>query len=266
MALQIGACDPWETRLCCDVDQVDADDVAFWTRVASNILWAMSGRRFGPCPITVRPCRKSCMDSYPYPMQWGYAAGPWIPYIGRDGLWRNASVCGCATDCSCTELCEVQLPGPVYEITEVTLDGVVLPAEAYRVDAPNMLVRTDGDCWPDCQDMAANPGEENTFTVAYQIGLPLDEAAIAAVSELTCHLIKGCQPGTCGCKTNRNLTRVTRQGVELELPDPGVIYAQGRTGLPLVDLWLAAVNPYRLTSASRVLSPDYKLPRVQQWP
>lgn len=275
MALQIGPCEPWPTELCCDIpDGVDEEDVARWTAVASQILWALSGRRWGPCPVTVRPCRRSCVDTDFFSFQTGTGTGPWIPYIGTDGIWRNASVCGCKSDCSCSELCEVYLPGPVYDVVSVNVDGVDLVAPDpengvdgdFRVDAPGRLVRTDGECWPSCQDMAAPPGADGTFTVTYRWGLPLDEAAIAAVSELVCHYLRGCAPGSCGCKVNRNLTRVVRQGMEMEMPDPTLMYSEGRTGLPLVDLWLVAVNPYRLTSPSRAYSPDYRRPRVQQWP
>jgi hypothetical protein len=62
------------------------------------------------------------------------------------------------------------------------------------------------------------------------------------------------------------MTRLSRQGVDYEWADPTLIYSEGRTGLPLADLWLATVNPYRLTSPSRVYSPDFKRPRVTQWP
>jgi hypothetical protein len=154
----------------------------------------------------------------------------------------------------------------VYDIVSVDVGGTVLLPEAYRVDAPGLLVRTDGGCWPDCQDMAAAPGEPDTFTVTYRVGLEIDEAAEAAVSDLTCHYLRGCSPGSCGCKSNRNLTRISRQGMEMEIPDATLIYSQGRTGLPLVDLWLAVVNPGRLQNAGRVYSPDYKTPRTQQWP
>ncbi|MCX4550609.1 MULTISPECIES: hypothetical protein [unclassified Streptomyces] len=160
----------------------------------------------------------------------------------------------------------MRLEGPVYDIVSVDVDGEVLVPEAYRIDAPGMLVRTDGECWPDCQDMAAPSGTEGTFTVEYRIGLPLDDAAVAAVSELTCHFLKGCSPGACGCKTNRNVTRMVRQGVEMEMPDPTLIFAEGRTGLPIVDLWLAVVNPYRMTSPSRAYSPDFKRARTTTWP
>lgn len=268
MPLQTGPCDAWPTKLCCDVEGREPEEIERWTLVASQILFALSGRRIGPCPVTVRPCRRACLESTPFiSFQAGVSTGPWIPYIGTDGLWRNASVCGCKSDCSCGELCEVYLPGPVYDVVEVNVDGQVLPPGSYRVDAPGWLVRTDGGCWPDCQDMAAAPGQPGTFTVTYRWGLPVDEAAIAAVSELTCHLLKGCGgSGSCGCNANRNITRLTRQGVEMEMADPTVIYSEGRTGLPLVDMWLVIVNPYRLTSPSRVYSPDFKYPRVQQWP
>ncbi|MEV6738730.1 hypothetical protein AB0N14_18065 [Streptomyces sp. NPDC051104] len=267
MPLQTGPCQAWPTELCCDTEGKEPEEIERWTLIASQILWALSGRRYGPCPVTVRPCRRACLESSPVSFQAGVGTGPWIPYIGWDGLWRNASVCGCKSDCSCSELCEVLLETPVYDVVSVNIDGQDLPPTAYRVDAPGRLVRTDGQCWPDCQDMAAAPGRPNTFTVTYRWGLELDAAAVAAVSELTCHLMKGCGSGSCGCKaTPRAATRFIRQGVELDFGDPTLIYKEGRTGLPLVDLWLSAVNPYGLTSPSRVYSPDFKRPRVQQWP
>ncbi|MBC9729260.1 hypothetical protein [Streptomyces sp. TRM68367] len=268
--LHPGPCGPWpfEPSCCSSADDADQAEIDRWRSVATTILFNLSGRRWGPsCPYTVRPCRRSCLESSPVSFQAGASTGGWIPYIGTDGAWRNASVCGCKSDCSCGELCEVRLEGPVHDIMAVELDGQTLPADAYRVDAGGLLVRTDGGCWPDCQDMAAPCGEPGTFCVTYRIGMPLDEAAIAAFSELVCHYLKGCGGG-CGCKasSNKNLTRVQRQGVELEFADPTLLYSEMRTGLPLVDAWLVSVNPYRQTSPSRVYSPDFKRPRFQVWP
>ncbi|MEZ0073623.1 hypothetical protein [Planotetraspora sp. GP83] len=273
MSLHPGPCAPWPVDLCCELpDDLDPAIVERWQKVATQVLWALSGRRWGPsCPVTVRPCRRSCLEGpgLPITVRWG-TAGPWVPYIGFDGLWRNASVCGCGSDCSCGQLCEVRLQGPVHDIVSVTVDGQELVPEAYRVDSPALLVRTDGDCWPRCQDMAAPCTEPGTFCVTYRTGLPLDEAAVAAVSELTCQLVLAClPPGTKGCGTCRlpgNVTRVIRQGVQVDMADPTTIFAEGRTGLPLVDLWLQATNPDRLHSASRVLSPDVRPPRVTIWP
>ncbi|MFE4329617.1 hypothetical protein ACFRQM_09195 [Streptomyces sp. NPDC056831] len=265
-------CAPWPVELCCDVpEDTPEDQVQRWALVASQILWALSGRRWGPsCPVTVRPCRKACLDSYPLSFPAGVqSTGGWIPYLGADGQWRNASVCGCTSSCSCGELCEIRLDGPVYDILSIQDGEEVLVPEAYRVDSPNMLVRTDGECWVTCQDMAAPCGTPGTLCVTYRTGLPLDAAAIAAVSELTCHLLKGCTGGggSCGCKANPHITKMTRQGVQWEKADPTLIYSEGRTGLPVADAWLFAVNPYRQASASRVYSPDFRRPRVvRQWP
>jgi hypothetical protein len=270
MPLQVGPCEPWPVELCCQLpDDLDPAVVERWRRVASQILWALGGRRHGPCPVTVRPCRRSCLEQAGVVARWG-AAGPWVPYIGVDGQWYNASVCGCSDGCSCSQLCEAYLAGPVHDVVEVVVDGQVLPAGAYRVDAPGRLVRVDGGCWPDCSDMAAACGQPGTWCVTYRRGLPLDDAAIAAVSELTCQLVLAClPPGTKGCDTCRlpgNVTRVIRKGVQVDLADPTRIFSEGRTGLPLVDLWIRTVNPGGLTSPSRVYSPDFRRPRVQQWP
>lgn len=266
MPLANDVCDPWPVDLtCCDLpEDTPQETIDRWQMVASITLFRLSGRRLGPsCPVKVRPCRRQCMGDYPFAVNW-YSGFPWVPYIGSDGLWRNASVCGCTGDCACGELCEIRLDGPVYDVVSVQDGPVELPDTAYRVDGSGTLLRTDGNCWPDCQDMAAAEGEENTLTVTYRTGLPLDEAAKAAVSALTCHLIKGCGTGTgsCGCKPNRNMTRVSRQGVDLQFADPTLIYSEGRTGIAEVDLWLTTVNPYRQTSPSRAYSPDFKRPRV----
>ncbi|MGW4731840.1 hypothetical protein ACWEQC_22200 [Streptomyces shenzhenensis] len=271
MTLQVGPCEPWPVDLCCDVDDHDPADVERWTRVASTILWHLSGMRYGPCPVTVRPCSRSCLETTgPISFQavTGASTGGWVPYIGADGVWRNASLCGCKSSCSCGELSELYLPGPVYDVVEVNDGGTILtPGLEYRVDAPGRLVRLGGQHWPTCQEMAEPPGAPGTLTVTYRWGLPLDDAATAAVSELVCHLLKGCGGGgSCGCKANRNVTRVLRQGVEMDRQDVTLLYAEGLTGLPLVDMWVMAVNPYKLRSPSRVFSPDFQRPRVTTWP
>ncbi|MFF4292086.1 hypothetical protein ACFY0N_00345 [Streptomyces vinaceus] len=265
--LQPDVCSPWPTELCCDVTDVDPDLVTRMTAVASQILFRLSGRRWGPsCPVTVRPCRKTCLDEWPRSWFSWNSGSPWIPYMGEDGLWRNASVCGCSGDCSCGELCELYLPGPVYDVVSVQEGAVTLPAEAYRVDGSGTLLRTDGGCWETCQDLAADVGEENTLAVTYRTGLQLDESAIMAVSELVCHLLKSCGGSSCGCKIGRNVTNLTRQGVTMDMADPTTLFEEGRTGLPITDMWLMATNPYRMTSASRVYSPDFKRPRIQRTP
>lgn len=272
MSLQVGPCAPWPVELCCDTDGYEAEDVERWTRVASTILFHLSGMRYGPCPVTVRPCGRSCLETagpLSFQASVGASTGGWVPYIGADGVWRNASLCGCKSTCSCGELSELYLPGPVYDVQEVNEGGQVLvPGVEYRVDAPGRLVRLGGQRWPTCQDMAAPEGDPNTLTVTYRWGLELDAAAIAAVSALVCHLLRGCSGsgGSCGCKANPRITKITRQGVDMERQDLTLLYAEGLTGIPEVDMWLMATNPFRLRSPSRVYSPDHRRPRVTTWP
>lgn len=70
---------------------------------------------------------------------WGGVLNPYI----LDGTWFNGDACGqsCIKDCSCTEICEVTLPGPVDSIVSVKLDGVTLGPDEYRVDNYRKLVR-----------------------------------------------------------------------------------------------------------------------------
>lgn len=270
-----GPCEPWpfDPECCPAADTATPERILKARNVATQILWALSGRRYGPmCPVTVRPCKKTCAEDAGILGAYaatgvGYGQSPYIPYKGVDGLWRNASLCGCTGDCSCSELCEIYLPGPIYDIVEVNEGGVILPAGAYRVDNGNTLVRTDGNCWPDCQDMAEPPGAANTLAVTYRVGIPLDALALDAMDAMTCHLLNQCTgAGACSCKLPSNVTRQTRQGVEQTFADPTEMLAGGLTGIAAVDRWLLVVNPYRQYTPSRVYSPDFKTPRITTRP
>lgn len=246
-------CAPWEVDLdCCDLpDGTDPALIAKWQAVASEILWAASGRRYGTCEVTVRPCLRRC----------GGGSGLPVPYKDASGAWFNFNACGCPSDCSCVELCEVVLAGPVAEVVEVTIDGVALNATAYRLDLVGgqyRLLRTDGSCWPDCQDITADCDEVGSFCVTYEQGIALDELAIAAASELTCELTKACIPGCKTCRLPKNVSSVVRRGVSIvfDTDSSGWLHS-----LPAISAFLNAVNPAKLTSASSVWSPDISNPR-----
>lgn len=248
-----GPCESWPfDELCCDLpDDTDPAVIARWQAVATNILWTAGGRRHGPCPITVRPCLRSCDG--------GFGAGPWK---GADGEWRN-SFCGCPGDCSCESLCIVVLDGIVSEIVSVTIDGIELDPDSYRLDIVNggyQLLRTNGLCWPECQMMTADCNEPGSFCVTYMRGLPLDELAIAAVSDLTCQLVRGCLGLPCALP--KNVTAITRRGVSIS-------FDQSRWWLftlPQVANWLNAVNPRGWTSGADIWTPDIQSQRVMTTP
>lgn len=260
---------PINTNCCSDWDSFSPELQADATAWATGILWALTGRRFGSCPIIVRPCSGGCHNggymTWPVGLDGngGASGASWIPFIDGAGVWRN---CACIGGCSCKARCEVWLPGPVDTVTDVRVDGVVIPPTAYRIDNNNILVREDGECWPECQDFnlsGVDPDTEGTFVVSYTRGTPVPPAGQIAAGLLACDFAKSC---TTGCKLPGNLASLTRQGVEVTVADPTDELNAGLTGIPQVDQWIRSVNPARLPGRMRVYSPDLVPPRVVRAP
>jgi hypothetical protein len=187
-----------------------------------------------------------------FPVTPGYASpasgGPYL----FGGRWYNA---GCATACCGSDACAIVLRGPVYAVDEVLVGEDVIPASAYRVDVANgtyLLVRIDGGCWPTCQSVAAEPGEEGSFVIAYEIGEQIPQVLAIAAGALACEYGKYLTGGACSLPAK--MTRLSRQGVEVEVatPDPAV----GTSGIKLVDDVVAMLNPSGRKSPPRVMSPD----------
>jgi hypothetical protein len=183
--------------------------------------------------------------------------GSWWPYVDSTGTWRN---CACTGACSCQARCQVWLPGPVATIAEVRVDGIIIDPGSYRVDNGSILVRTDGECWPECQDLnLSGPDQESTFFVTYERGEPVPLGGELAAGILACSFAKDCQTG---CGLPGNLSSLSRQGVEISFVDVTSQIGAGLTGVPQVDTWLRAVNPGRRTQRAKVYSPDVKQPRT----
>ena len=254
-----------ETACCPDWDTMDANTRSVATAWATYILWALTGRQYGPCSLTIRPCGPKCAGPIGYlafPVNSGGVSGgttPWmIPWIDN-GIWRN---CGCTGGCSCSARCEVALPGPVAVIDVVKVDGVVLDPSAYRLDVLKgipVLVRTDGECWPECQDMTLGEDEVGAFAITYQRGTPVPRAGQIAAGLLACEFAKACVGAD--CILPQNLASLSRNGVEVSLADPETLIDAGLTGIANVDLWIRSVNPTRRAARSRVFSPDLAGPR-----
>ncbi|WP_166905919.1 hypothetical protein [Mycobacterium sp. DL440] len=206
--------------------------------IAVQVLWALSGRQFGVCETTVRPCPD-------YAQGFGY--GPFILTLDL-GHWSNWP-CGCVGSCSVSGPRVVHLPGPVAAIMSVTVDGAVLDESDYQLEG-NALYRKGGQ-WPR-QDLGSPLGEPGTWSVTYGLGIPVP----AGVDKLTGQLAREFLNAACGdedeCRLPRTLVSTTRRGVT-NVFDSSKILAAGKTGLTEVDLWLAAVNPNRLMAAPEVL-------------
>lgn len=228
-------------------------DSALW--LASTYLWAATGRQYGPCPVTVRPSQggRSELAYQEFAVAPGHGGigvpgGPFL-FAGR---WFNA---GCATACCGSSACAVVLRGPVASVDEVTVDEEVIPASAYRVDITGgawLLVRVDGECWPACQNFTADEGEVGSFTVTYALGRTLPEALAIATAMLACEFGKSITGGACALPAK--MTRLSRQGVEIELEPPEP--AEGKTGIRFVDDVIAMLNPSKRRSPPLLLSLD----------
>lgn len=219
-------------------------------------MWAATGRRYGLCEQVVRPCGRTSGE--PHMAGWYWSEGTWMPYI-FNGVWRNCAGCsnsfGC---CSCEPTCQVWLPGPVHSIpaTGISQDGEVVPVDAWRVDNGQWLVRTDGDCWPQCQDYnEAADSTENTFQVTYWKGLEVPNVILRAAGELACEYAKSCIGAP--CRLPQRMTSISRQGISVSLADVDMLLEKGLTGIITVDQVIRSVNPYGLVSKMGIASPDW---------
>ena len=223
-------------------------------------LQSLSGYRLAICPVTVRPCSAGCIDlarTWQVAPVWG--GGTFTPTINSSGMWVNS--CGCRpNDCSCTAIPQARLIGPVGGIVSVLLNGAVLDPSAYRVDNGVWLVRTDGEPWPSCQDMVADPNtpDSNTFAVTYYMGFAPDPISSYAAGLLAVEYAKNCMGDT--CRLPANITGITRQGVAMDVQ--AGLWPNGFTGIEEVDAWIFQVNPHNLKQPTTIASPDYRPGRM----
>jgi hypothetical protein len=255
-------CD-WPVDPACFTEEWDALDDTVKARsvdLASATLRRLTGYRVGGCPITVRPCKQGCRDlaypSYYDMLAYGTGLSFW-PHIGADGLWVNS--CGCATDCSCSVLCEIELPPPVGPVIQVRLDGGIMVDTQYRVDGNRLVWIGDqtGCPWPACQDLSQPDTEPDTFSVTYLNAYPVDTIGAYAAGVLAMEFAKACTGKK--CRLPANVTAVTRQGVSFEIAAGS--FPGGMTGIREVDTFIGLWNP-RGIQPPQVWSPDMRVPRV----
>lgn len=242
-----------DTACCSTWSDYSADLQTAAAEFGALFVWAATGRRYGLCERTVRPCGRSC-GSCGGGAGWYWSDGTWVPYI-FNGVWRNCyGGCG-AGWCTCEPWCQVYLPTPVASIpaTGVSQDGEIVPVDAWRVDNGQWLVRTDGECWPFCQDYNADSGE-GVFSVTYYQGLPVPSPLQRAAGELACEYAKACTGAE--CRLPSRIQSLTRQGMTVSMVDVDMLLEKGLTGITTVDQLIRTFNPYGLTSQMKISSPE----------
>ena len=236
---------------CAELDPVRVERTAAFVAMATDLLWNWTGRRFGVCAVTVDVVWDAsvcaCSGRYrPSTFEGrgprGRCGLPWRPALVR-GAWVNVT-CGCGTACGCDVDGGVSLPGPVVAVESVTVAGTVLPESAWRT-VGNLLLRVDGDPW------------EGPVRVAYQRGAPVPAGGQIAAGVLAFELSKAAECAD-DCQLPQRLQAVTRQGVSVAVMDQFEDLDDGRTGIWLVDSWVASVS--RPNAGGSVLSPDLWCP------
>src|SRR6266498_2850952 len=123
-------CAPWDVRWPCDISCESPTVTGQAVALASATLWGLSGRQFGLCEVTLRPCRRECYSPWPY--GWAEYSYPQPALVG--GQWFNLICGGCGDNCSCSVLSEVVLPSRTDSVSAVKVDGLTLATTAYRLD------------------------------------------------------------------------------------------------------------------------------------
>lgn len=208
-----GMCE-WPADLSCfegDLQTADPDRVQVAVDTATEILWALTGRRYGVCPAEYRVQASACR--------------PCAPTL-FDGEWYNIDPgAGWCTG--------VWLPQPVFEVTRVLdADGGELNWRATEYGV----------------DVLGTPA-----VVEYERGIPVPHTAGYMVGRLAFQRYLQCIGDRKRCQLPQNTTSVTRQGVTVQMADPTEVMNMGGTGLPDVDAWIKAHNPYGLATTPEVI-------------
>ena len=235
--------DPWVTPDLLGIARAEESvDLMSVCRVASQILYLLSGRRYGVRTETLRPVagQNNC--------GWGNLAR--VPYISADWLWRYRANEGAPE--------YLQLKSPVQSIMQVKVDGDVLNPSAYQLYDNRTLVRMHDPIsghtlrWPIYQRLDLADTEVGTFSVTYQWGQPVPEGGKLAAQVFATELARyvNREPSAMPDRT----VSVTRQGISMAVdPTP---FLKGGTGLFFVDAWVQTVNPSGSRRRPSITSPD----------
>ena len=257
-----GPCSPWisgdDVAECCNVETTSGAlfDTVAWQ--ASSLLFEISGRIYaGECSHrTVRPACDSCVCGFQV-LSRGHVIGP-----GDYGYPLDlCDSCLAACDPSLVKLAGV----PIRDIVEVLIDGLVVNPADYRVFNDRYLQRLNNGHWPHSQNLTLDDTEENTFSITYTYGASPPSLGVSAAASIACELYKECDGQT--CVLPKGVTRITRQGITIDkLAFTSWGFREGRwaTGLPLVDAFLATVNPAGLQRRPVFWAPG-KRQYAQDW-
>jgi hypothetical protein len=221
-------------------------------QVASNLLWAMSGRKYTGETIvterytcTLRNNRMGPSDRTNSPVLFGgdvynIPSGDYDEYseLTSDGLSPES---------------RVRLRGrPVTRIIAIrNKNGRLLdPSSYYLVDHSTIHIKA-GTPWTPCN-----------VEITYAYGVPVPTAGKMAARKLAIEFAR-LWAGDEMCELPQRVTSVSRQGVSYTILDNQEFIDELRTGLYEIDLFLKVVNPDNARRKSKVFSVD--TPRARKY-
>lgn len=229
-------------------DSVYAGDAC---QMASNIMWAMSGRKYqGTTTVTERYF--TAIDAFRYQ---GSSAKQFFPHMIGGSVfnlpaedWNDSAY---QSDGS-SSLSRIRLRGkPVHEVHLVRsgYDGTIIPNDAYYLAESSTLIAYKGTPW--------TPGN---IEVTYTYGQQPPTAGRHAARLFAIELIKLWEGDVCALPDR--VTSVTRQGISYTILDNQDFLENFRTGIYAIDIFLKTANPAKALLPSKVFSPD--MPRARR--
>lgn len=220
-------------------------------QMASNILWAMSGRKYsGTTTVTERYF--TAIDAFRYQ---GSSAKQFFPHMVGGSVfnlpaedWNDSAYQSDGT----SSLSRIRLRGkPVTKVHLVRsgYDGHIIPEDAYYLAEHSTLIANKGTPW--------TPGN---LEVTYTFGSQPPSAGRNAAKILAIEFIKLWQGDACALPDR--VTSISRQGVSYTILDNQDFLENFRTGIYAIDLFLKVANPAKALAPSKVFSPD--MPRARR--
>lgn len=229
-------------------DSEFADDAC---QMASNILWAMSGRKYhGITTVTERYI--TSIDAFRYQ---GISANNSQPQLVNGSVynmpsddWNDSAY---QTD-GTSSLSRIRLRGkPIQEVhlLRSLYDGQIINADYYYVAEHSEIRAYTGTPWP--------PGN---VEVTYTYGIKVPTSGRMAAKLFAIELIKFWEGDDCALPDR--VTSISRQGVSYTILDNQDFLENMRIGIYAVDLFIKTANPSKALLPSKVFSPD--IPRARR--
>jgi hypothetical protein len=243
---------PWPISVQpCDNDEWETfDNVTqeYALALASATLYRLCAYRVGGCPKTLRPCQNgSCGPVAATSFGHFDAFTP----VNWNGTWSNRAVCACSGPCRHDPEHSVQLPGPVWGIVEVKVDGVVVPDTEYWL-TDGFLIGLGSRTWPTTQNLDLPDSEVGTWSITYNDTAPVDLMGARACGRLAIEYGRAACGGA--CIIPESVTSLVRQGVTYDIPAGS--FPNGETGMREVDAFIALWNPSHRKTRGRVWVPS----------